>query len=803
MRPTMLLQDLRHGWRSLRRAPGLTFISILTVALGVGAGTALFSVVKAVLLNPLPYPQPDRLTWVEAIMGGGPVRVSMPDFDDWRSQNRGFAALAAYSDSPILVGGGETPELTSGVIVTEDFFDVLGVRPAMGRLFSADEHRPGQPLATAVIGHGLWQRAFGGDPNIVGRTITLVGFRSTVIGVMPPGFAFPAGTDLWVSARAVNEGISRSAHNYWVIGRLRDGVAVETADRDISAIATRLNQQYPGPFQTTDATARPLALHLVGSARTPLLLLFGAVGLLLLIVCVNVANLLLVRTSARSRELALRAAVGAERRDLIRQLLVESLMLAAAGGALGLLITFWSMDLIRLMLPVTLPRAADVGIDAGVMMFAAAVSLGAGVLFGTLPAWRASLLNVHDVLKAGGRGQTPSPRSRRVQAALIVSEVALSLVLLAGAGLLLESFARLRAVDPGFVSQGVLTMSMSFPVGRAEVPRLAARYRDLLARVRALPGVELAGTIKDLPLNPIQRSGHFFIETRRDAPVSEAGFLVVTPGVMEALRIPLVRGRYLTEADAEEAPGVVVISAEMARRFWPDRDPIGERIWFNSFEPKEHWLTIVGVAGDVRQSGLTEPARAQAYISYAQVQIKANLGVGNLIVRSSLDPGSVIAPVRQALREVHPGAAASFRTLDDLMAAATARQRFQTQVLGAFAALALVLAAIGLYGVLSYTVTSGRAAIAVRLALGARPRDVFRLVAARGLALTVIGAALGIAGVVALSSVLERVVFGVGPSDPAILGVAACVMLTTALAACWFPARRAMRVDPVTALRDE
>jgi predicted permease len=518
---------------------------------------------------------------------------------------------------------------------------------------------------------------------------------------------------------------------------------------------------------------------------------------------VNVASLLLVRGTTQARDLAVRTAMGAERRHLFRLLLAESLLLAAAGGAVGLLLSVWSMDLGRVLLPSTLPRGGDVRIDPGVVWFGIAVSLGAGVLFGTLPSWRASRPDVHEVLKAGARGHSGSLRARRTQGLLVVSEVALSLVLLAGAGLLLDSFARLRAVDAGFTPGGVLAATISFPVGRGEVPRLAGRYRDLLDRVRALPGVEHAGIVKDLPLDPIQRSGNFVVEGRSREQALEAGYLVATPGMTEALGIPLVRGRALAEVDAAGAPGTVVINAAMARMFWGQRDPIGERIWINSFEPKEHWRTIVGIVGDVRQRGLTEAAPPLAYVNYAQVQIQAQLGTANLVVRSSGDPRALAAAVRDALGAVHPEAAATFRTLDEVMADATSRQRFQMQVLAAFAALALMLAAVGLYGVLSYAVASGRAAIGIRLALGAGPSRIFRMIALRAAGLTAAGAAAGLAGCLALRSVLRPVLFGVGPNEPRVLSLAVVVLFAVALAASWFPARRAMRTDPIEALRDQ
>jgi putative ABC transport system permease protein len=784
--------EIRQSLRSLRRAPALTVVSVLTVALGVGAGTALFSVVKAVLLNPLPYAQPDRLAWLAALNDSrDEMRVSMADFDDWRRQNRSFASMAGYTDSPLVAGGTAAPERTHGAFVTEDFFEVTGAHPVLGRLFSPEEHRKGTALGSVVLGYGLWQRVYGGDRAILGRKIKVIGLPSTVIGVMPPGFAFPAGSELWVSARALGEGEERTAHNYLAVGRMRPGVSVEQASQDLSAIARGLKRQYAGPFQTADASAVPLARHLAGSVRTPLLVLFAAVGLLLLIVCVNVANLLLVRVTARSRELAMRTALGATGWRLFRQLLLESLSLSIAGGALGFVVAFWSLDLLRLLLPAGIPRATEVRMDGGAIAFAVALAAVTGILFGTLPSWRASRLNIFEALKAGARGQSAGRRSQRTQAALVISEVALSLMLLAGAGLLLQSFAKLRAVDPGFRADRVLTANLSFPVNAAARGRLVSAYRETIECVRALPGVEAAGTIKDLPFDPIQRDGAFKMESRRDLKDLDAGYLIVSPGLMEALRIPMVRGRRFNDSDSEQGPGVAIVSAEMARRFWPDRDPIGERIWYNSFDPRENWLTIVGVAGDVRQSGLTEPTPAQAYVCYPQVQIKGQLGSGNLVVRSAVHPASLAPAVRRIIHDVSPEAAAAFRPMSELLADATARQRFQMQVLGAFAALALLLAAVGLYGVLSYTVTSNRAQIGIRMALGAQPAEVFRMVAARAVRLTMTGTVAGLAGCLAVRSVLRKTVFGIGPSEPAVL------------LACWFPALRAMRVDPVTVLREE
>lgn len=800
-----MFQQIRQALRSLRRAPGLTAISVVTVALGVGAGTALFSVVKAVLLNPLPYRDPGQLVWI-APLGDAlqEVRASLPDCDDWRRQDRHFALLAAYADVPLLAGGGENPQRTQGAMVTEDFFELLGVAPLMGRTFSQQEHQTRAPLGLVVIGHGLWQRVYGGDPQILGRQITLVGIRATVIGVMPTGFAYPAGAELWVSARSLGEGNVRTARNFRVIGRLGQGARIERAHEDLQAIVAKLKQEYPSPLQPAEVALTPLGSHLTGSVRTPLLILFASVGLLLLIVCVNVANLLLVRVTERSRELAIRTALGAGRRRLFLDLVIESLLLAAAGGGLGILLASWSLEVLSLVIPASVPRAAEVRIDLGVLMFSLGLSTLAGALFGTLPSWRATVVDIHDAIKAAPRGQNRTRRSLRLQSALVISEVALSLILVAGAGLLLSSFSRLRAVDPGFRSDRALAATLSFPMNNAaERGRITARYREILERTRALTGVEAAGVIRDLPFDGVDPDVHFTIQGRSRVVGAIARWQIASPGLMEALQIPLVRGRQFTEADTESGPGVVIISETMARRYWPERDPIGERIWFDGVEPREHWLTIIGVAADVRQSGLTEPAPALAYECYSQLQIPGYLVSATVVVRGKNDAKALAPALRTLIRQVHPQAAVTFRTVDDVLAGATARQRFQTQVMGWFAVMALVIGMVGLYGVMSYMITSNQTAIGIRMALGARPNDVFRSLVWRALVLAGAGSAIGLAGCVALRGVLSKVVFGVGPSEPSVLAGAAVAMLGVALAACWLPARRAMRVNPADVLRGE
>ena len=587
-----------------------------------------------------------------------------------------------------------------------------------------------------------------------------------------------------------------------MVGRLKPGVSVERAQADVGAIERRIKQQYPSPFQSKDASVESLAAHIGGEVRRPLLMLFGAVGFVLLIVCVNVANLLLVRVTARARELAVRTALGAGRRHLIRQMLTESLLLAIAGGACGMLLAVWSMELLRVLLPADMPRAGEIAMDGGVVAFALAVSTAAGVLFGLLSAWRASVMNVNDGLKSGSRSATAGRRSHRTQAALAVSEACLSLMLVAGAGLLARSFWNLRSIDPGFRADHVLTADANFQQQAKE--SLAPRYRELLARARALPGVEAAGMTVDLPVVPGSPDGHFFIEGRRaETGNADANYSVISPGYLKAMRIPLVRGRDFTDQDAEGAQPVAIVSAEMARVYFAGRDPVGQRIWFDSFSPREQWLTVVGVVADTRADGLTRPLFPQVYTCYAQQTYGGILDGGTLVVRTAMPPASLAAAVRTAIRAVNPDAAPAPRTMEAVLAGSLAKQRFQMEILGGFAVLALLLAAVGLYGVLSYMVTANRAEIGVRLALGAPRGLVFRMVAGRALVLVGLGVVAGAFGCIALRQVLAAVVYGLGPNDPLTLAAAGAVLLAVALAAAWIPARRAMRVDPMAALREE
>lgn len=800
----MAIRELRSGARSLLRAPGLTAISILTIALGVGAGTALFSVIKAVLLNPLPYPESGRLMWVTEIADSGrPMHAGYQNFLDWRSGNRSFRMLAGYEEVPAIVSGSAAPESTFGAVVTDDFFGVMGVDAAVGRAFSREEQTTGGPRVV-VISYGLSQRLFGESSAALGRTIRLLGVAPVVIGVMPRGFSYPEKAELWMPQTTFGDpgyGV-RTGHNWRIVGRLAPGITAKQAQADIGAIERRIKQQYPSPFQGKDAAVTPLASQIAGEVRRPLLLLFGAVGFLLLIVCVNVANLLLVRVTGRARELALRTALGAGRRHLVRQMLTESLLLAAAGGGCGVLVAGASMDLLRVLLPADMPRSGEISIDTGVIAFALAVSAAAGLLFGLLPAWRASGMDVNDALKSGSRSATGSRRSQRMQAALAISEACLSLILVAGAGLLVRSFWNLQSIDPGFRADHVLVADAGFE--RAGNESLVPRYRDLLGRVEKLPGVEAAAMTRSLPIEAGAPDGHFFVEGRREETGNaDANYSVVSPGYLKTLRIPLLRGRDFTDRDTEATEPVALISAEMERVYFRGRDPVGQRIWFDSFSREPRWLTIVGVTGDVREDGLTARVFPQAYTCYAQQQNAGLLAGGMLVARSGAASSTVAGAVRRAVRAVNPDSVPRTRTMESVLAGSLSKQRFQMEILGGFAVLALVLAAVGLYGVLSYMVTSNRAQIGIRIALGAPSPLIFRMVAGRALRLAGIGVAAGAAGCMALRRILSAAVFGIGPNDPTTLAAAAAVLLAAAFLAAWIPARRATQIDPIASLREE
>ena len=808
----LLVQDLRYGLRLLARSPGFTAIALLTLTLGIGATTAIFSVVDAVLLRALPYRDPGRLVSVfedESEIGFPRNTPAPANYADWKAQTQVFdnvAAIAAFRVFNLTGGEGE-PERLDGAAVTQNLFAVLGVKPALGRVFLPEEDRPGAPRVV-VISEGLWKRRFGGDPGLPGREIVLNGTKHAVIGVMPAGFRFPRqAIDLWTPIAFTPQQLAvRGSHYLTVVGRLKAGVTLEKANAELLVLSKRLVRAYPeANAGISRFYAEPLQDTYTHEARTGLLVLMAAVGFILLIACANMANLLLSRATGRRREVAVRTALGAARRRIMRQMLTESALLAACGGALGILLAGWCFNFLKNLVPQDLSGTVALALDPRVLAFAVAISFASSFLFGMTPALQVSHLALSEVLKEGGRGSAGSPR-RLFRSLLVIGEVALSLMLLAGAGLLIESFARLRGLDPGFRADHVLR-------ARLEVPR--TRYRDFaqraefftraLERARALPGVQAAGFTSALPLTWEGGTNSFTIEgvTPDPSVTYDANNRVVTPGYFEAMRIPLRRGRLFEPGDGPDAEPVVIINETMARVFWPNQNPIGKRLRFDNPPDKTPWCRIVGVVGDVRQMRLNRPGRQEMYFPYLQAGYNWMVP-RDLVIRTAGDPLSLAVAVRQAVWAIDRDQPVSnMQSLDDLLDQEVAQRRVQTVLLGGFAMLALILACVGIYGVLSYLVTQRTPEIGVRVALGATASEVFRTVAGQGMTLTALGIAAGLAGTLALARLLGSLLFAVSSTDPLPYAGSVLVFVCVALLACYFPARRAARVDPMVALRHE
>jgi len=806
-----LWQDLRYGARMLRKNPGFTLIAVVTLALGIGANTAIFSVVNAVLLRPLQYADPDRLVQVWQNFpqsGANQVTVSAPEFLDYKDQNRVFERIAAFRPQGFTLTGGAEPELIFGIRISADLFPALGVTPALGRTFLPEEDQIGGPRAV-ILSHGLWRRRFGSDTTLIGKSLTLDGQSFTVVGVMPPGFQFPpqAQNELWANAPIdANDLNRRGWRPLQVIARLKSGVGPDRANAELKAIAGR----FPASGIVPSAYAVSLQEQVVGRVRRALLVMLGAVSFVLLIACANVANLLLSQAAARQREMAIRAAVGASRSRLIRQLLVESLPLALLGGGVGLIMAVWIVELLVSVNPGNLPRANEIGIDLRTLGFTLSVSLLTGVVFSLAPSWQFSKLDLNESLKEGGRGTSVSFRRFSLRSLLLVSEVALSLTLLIGAGLMINSFARLLRVDPGFDPRGVLTMQIALPQSRyAEIQQRAFFFEQALERIRRLPGVQSAGMTSALPLTGNPDFG-FTIEGRTpSAPgdVPQTGWRAISPDYLQTMGIPLRRGRYFSGQDHEKAAGVAIINETMARRFWPDEDPLGKRIKLGGPQRPYPWMEIVGVVGDVKHDGLDAPVGPETYMPYAQTpfsQMPAGLRFPamSLAARSGSDHDSLAAAMRAEIKGLDKDQPiTNLQTLDQLLTESISQQRFYLLLLSFFASIALILAAVGLYGVVSYTVKQRTHEIGVRMAFGAQAGDVLRLIIKFGMKLTLIGALIGLAGALTLTRLMRTLLFDVSATDPLTFIVVALLLTGVALLACWIPARRATKVDPMMALR--
>jgi len=806
-----LWQDLRYGGRMLLKQPGFALIAIVTLGLGIGANTAIFSVVNGVLFRPLPYADPDRLYWVTIDRQdlGNRFTLSNADFRILKQHNQSFEKLAAVTGERMNLTGGREPERIASLRVSADFFAALGAQPEMGRTFLADEDQPGKPLV-AVVSHSLWQRHLSSDPEPAGRTISLNDRIYTVIGVMPPDFRLFRSVDVWPIMQ-VNPPKRRGPFGMRLVAKLKPGIDEQQVRAELTALRDQAEREWPDPQNGSGLArwsyaAEPLKEVITGNLRPVLLVLLAAVGCVLLIATANVANLLLARASTREREMAIRAALGASRFRLLRQLLTESVLLAAAGGTLGLLLASYGIDLLLKLEPGNLPRMNEVGIDRGVLIFTSCVALLSGILFGLVPALQISRTNLNESLKEGGRSSTETRGRKRLRGLLVVSQTALALVLLAGAGLMIKSFVRLQQVNPGFNPEGMLTVQVAPPQTRyGEKHKRVSFQRELLERVRSLPGVQSASTSNSVPPENVGDVDVFEVAGQpvpsdQNRPLAER--LLLSPDHFRTMGIPLLSGRDFSSADDGDAPSVAIINRTMAQRYFPGGDAVGGRIHFGDFGPDEPWITIVGVVGDVKNNGLSAEDAMTIYGPYEQ-----NLwswGSISLFLRSSSTPESLTSGVRDAVQAMDKDLPiANIKTGEQLLYDAVGRPRFHTLLIALFAGLALLLAAVGIYGVISYSVAQRTHELGIRLAVGARPRDVLFLVMRQGMMLTLTGTVIGVLTAFGLTRLLTSLLFRVSATDPLTFAGVAIVLVAVALLACWIPARRATKVDPMIALRYE
>ena len=804
-----LLQDLRFGIRVLLKNPGFTIVAIIALALGIGANTAIFSVVNTVLLRPLPYKNPERLVmvWEENSKQGFPRDTpAAANYIDWRDQNHVFEGMAAMTEISFNLTGTGEPERIDGQRVSGTLFQLLGVEPQLGRAFLPEEDRTGANRVV-ILSHGLWERRFGSDPTIIGRPINLDGQSFTVVGVMRRGFQFPSRTDqLWVPiAFSAKEAGQRGNHYLEVIARMKPGISLEQAQAEMTTIATRLQQQYPQTNTSIGAVITPLHEHVVGNIKPALLILLGAVAFVLLIACANVANLLLARAAVRQKEIALRLALGASRSRMTRQFLTESVLLSALGGGVGLVLAIVGLDLLKRFIPPNISQVQAIGIDTKVLLFTILVSIATGLLFGLAPAVQMATSNLNNTLKEGGRDSAAGHHGNRIRGFLIISEVAVSFLLLIGAGLLINSFVRLRHVDPGFRSENLLTMKIALPETRyPDKQRRSLFFDELLRRVGTLPGVASAAVATNLPLTSTGNSVGVAIEGHADPAPDRVPIVitrVVSPDYFKTMSIPLLEGRVFTEGDKADSPSAVVISETTARLFWQGENAIGKHLKVGRSTSPNPWLTVVGIVKDVRQYELIIEPKPQMYLPYQQAEFFEPRA---LVVRTNFDPLSLAATVRQTVWDIDKDQPVSdISSMEEIVSDSVARQRFSMLLLGVFAGLALVLAAVGIYGVMSYSVAQQTREIGIRMALGAQRSDVLKMTVGQGLRLVLTGVAIGLAAAFVLTRVMATLLFGVSPTDPLTFVSISIVLIGVAVLASYIPALRATRVDPMFALRYE
>ena len=802
------LNDIRYAVRNLLKRPAFTIVAAITLALGIGANTAIFSSVYALLLKPLPFPELDRVVAVwDTYPSKGVVRneVAMANYLDWRAQNQSFEQVALYTWWTANLTGVGTPERIQGMVVTANFFAALGVKPIMGRTFTEEENQSGKDTVV-ILTHNTWRRRFGGDRNILGKTITLDSVASTVVGVMPEKFSYPANAEIY-SPIAITPKLAanRQFHSYYVVGRLKPGTPVQSAQADIDNITARLEQQYPETNTGSRATVFPIVADTVRKYEMGLWIGMAAVGFVLLIACANVANLMLARASGRQKEIALRAALGASRWRIVRQLLIESSVVALFGGALGILVAVWGIDALRAANPGDAAKFApgwhELGINATVLVFTIALSLLSGLLFGLAPALQVSKPNLNDALKDGTRQS--SGQSHRLRSSLVVVEVALSLVLLVGAGLFFRSFISVFRTDPGFNPENVLTMSLILPTSKyTDEPKRAAFYADLVQRVKATAGVESAAAVNFLPLGGSNASDAYLVEGEAEpAPGSEniGRYRVCTPDYFSTMQIPVLKGRAFTEQDKSGALPVIIVNETLARKHWPGQDAVGKRMRFNAPLDRAPWMEVVGVIKDVKHE-LTLEVTPEFYLPFEQDIWRSMV----VVARTSVDPASVAGAIRDNVWTIDKDQPVfEVRTMQEVRSLSVGLQQFNSWMIGIFAAVALLLASIGIYGVMSFAVTQRTREIGIRMALGARKADVLKMVVGNGMKLAFLGLAIGLVASWLLTRFISTLLFGVEPTDPLTFSAVSVCLLVAALLACYLPARRATKVDPLEALRYE
>ncbi|MFL6212366.1 MAG: ABC transporter permease [Blastocatellia bacterium] len=816
---SILLQDLRYGLRMMGKKPSFTIVAVITLALGIGANTAIFSLINGLLLRPLPYRDSERLALIWTHSPGANVAQDWPSPGQYSAvvaNNSTFEEIAIIHGTNAILAGEGAPERLGVVRASSNLYSILGARPALGRVFLPEED-VGEKATTVILSYGLWQQRFGGDPNVLGRALTLNGDSFTVVGVMSQDFSLgyevvpTVGSveqaDLLLPLPMTAESFSQHGdENYNMLARLKPGVSIQQAQSELDAVVRGLEQQYPDYYPASrrfSFSVRPLLDQVVGDVRPALLVLLGAVGCVLLIACANVANLMLARAATREREMAIRTALGAGRWRVVRQLLTESLLLAVVGGALGLLIAIWSLDGLRWLNPGNIPRLHDIHIDGRVLAFTFTAALLTGVLFGLVPALRSSRINLNETLKEGGRSMVASG-NHRLRNLLVVAEMALSLILLIGAGLLIRSFLRVQQVEPGFSPQNVLSLRLStIGTAYAEESRRRIFYQQLWERLGRLPGVESVGGGSVLPLSGGIGWGGITIEGYDPAASGQEAIQAdqryASVGYFETMKVPLISGRFFGTQDTKDSLPVAIIDEKMARTYWPGADAVGKRLKRGGINSKAPWLTVVGVVASVRQYALDTDSRVAFYTPHEQT-------MGNLyvVVRTTNDPRSIITAVTDQARAMDPNVPIyDVKTMDQRVSESLARRRFAMVALGLFAVVAMTLAGIGIYGVMSYTVTERTREIGIRMALGSPTRDVLKVVIGQGMALAGIGVALGLAGAFAATRLMASLLYGVSATDPLTFAVISLVLTGVALAACFVPARRATRVDPMIALRYE